>query len=605
VTSSDVCEESALSGSLAIIDEILSKRPDLSADQVRALIEEKKRELPNFLSDEGAARLVAEELLIKTSGMQLGRMRIKDLVNGLNDVAISGRILAAWAPQTFQRKDGSSGKVMRLIIVDKSGRVRCALWDRHVEIASKGNLQGGIIRIGHAYTRQGLAGDVEIHAGDRSIVELNPQEMPTTDFPEFQELFSSIKEIPSESNQVSVIGVVQVEPRRHSFTKDDRVGSVLNTIIADQSGRIPLVAWNDRAEDLQDLKRGDILQIVNARTKLNQNAQPELHVETRSLVSVLHQPLDYLKLPAEQQTCKIADLNTQNPLADLIVAVISKSEIREIKRATGEMLKVSSILVGDDTGMITLSLWDDKADLAKNIFEGDTIRLRGVSVRERLGELQLNLGKSGELEKSNVVQKLIPPTRVDALAMTKGLVTVEGIVIDQHMIRQVSTEKGETINVTSFTLKEDTGSTRVTLWRDHASLANQLMPSRRLRVTGVRIRPGLNGQMELSSIPLTRVSILPAPIEKPAWEDIRKIISLEAGLATWIKGQVVNVGNDKIKIDDGTGVIDVLLDESSSDQITNVLEEAVGKELEIYGIAEKIDENKFIFKATRALSTSK
>ena len=105
---------------MTIIDEILSKRPDLSADQVRALVEEKKKELPNFLSDEGAARLVAEELLIKTSGTRLGRMQIKDLVNGLNDVAISGRILAAWTPQTFQRRDGSPGKVMRLIIVDKS-----------------------------------------------------------------------------------------------------------------------------------------------------------------------------------------------------------------------------------------------------------------------------------------------------------------------------------------------------------------------------------------------------------------------------------------------------------------------------------------------------
>jgi replication factor A1 len=591
---------------LAIIDEILSKRPDLSADQVRALIEEKKRELPNFLSDEGAARLVAEELLIKTSGTQLGRMQIKDLVNGLNDVAISGRVLAAWAPQTFQRRDGSSGKVMRLIIVDKSGRVHCALWDKHVEVVSKSNLQGGIIRISHAYTRQGLAGDVEAHAGDRSSVEVNPQEMPTTDFPEFKEFFKSINEIPGEINQVSVVGVVQVEPRRHSFAKDDRVGTVLNTIIADQSGKIPLVAWNDRAEDLRDLKRGDILQIVNARTRLNQNSNLELHVETRSLVSVLHQPPDYLKLPPEQQTSKITDLTTQSSLVDLIVSIISKGESREIKRSTGELLRVSSILVGDDTGMLTLSLWDDKADLVKDFIEDDVLRLRGVSVRERLGDLQLNLGKSGELEKVHGVQKLTPPTsRIDTLSTAKGLLTVEGTVIDQPVIRQVSTEKGETINVTSFTLKGETGSTRVTLWRDHASLAKELTPNCKLRLTGVRLRSGLNGQMELNSIPLTKISVLLAPIERPAWEDIRKIISLEAGLATWIKGQVVEAGDHKIRIDDGTGVTDIMWDESLSDQITVILEGIVGKELEIFGTAEKIDENKLIFKATKVLSTTK
>jgi replication factor A1 len=505
-------EASGLSAFFAIIDEILSKRPDLSADQVRALIEEKKRELPNFLSDEGAARLVAEELLIKTRGVQLGRMRIKDLVNGLNDVAISGRILAAWAPQTFQRRDGRLGRVMRLIIVDRSGRARCALWDRHVETVSKGDLQGGIIRIDHAYTRQGLAGDVEVHAGDRSIVEVNPQEMPTTDFPEFREMFVSINEIPNESNQINVVGMVQVEPRHHSFTKNDRVGTVLNTIVADQSGQIPLVAWNERADDLRDLKRGDILQVVNARTKLNQNAKPELHVESRSVVSVLHQPPDNFKMPTEQLTAKITDLTTQNSPVDLIVTVISKGQIREVKRPTGETLRVSSILVGDDTGIITLTLWDDKADSVSSLVEGDSLRLHGASVRERLGELQLNLGTSGELEKVDHVQKLIPPTRVQALETVKSLVTVEGTVIDQPVVRQVSTEKGETINVTSFTLKEETGSVRITLWRDLANLANKLMPNCRLRVTGVRIRPGLNGQMELSSIPLTKISILPDSI---------------------------------------------------------------------------------------------
>ena len=587
---------------MAIIDEILSKRPDLSADQVRALVEEKKRELPNFLSDEGAARLVAEELLIKTSGVQLGRMQIKDLVNGLNDVAISGRILAAWPPQTFQRRDGSLGKVMRLIIVDRSGRARCALWDRHVATVSKDNLQGGIIRIGHAYTRQGLAGDVEVHAGDRSIVEINPQEMPTTDFPEFREMFMSISEIPSESNQVNVVGVVQVEPRHHSFTKNDRVGTVLNTIVADQSGSIPLVAWNEKAEDLRDLKRGDILQIVNARTRLNQNAKPEVHVESRSLVSVLHQPPDNLKMPTEQLTAKIADLTTQSSLIDLIVTVISKGEIREIKRPAGEILRVSSILVGDETGMITLTLWDKKADSVTNLNEGDAVRLRGASVRERLGELQLSLGTSGELEKIDLVQKLIAPTRICTLATVKSLVAVEGAVIDQPVIRQVSTEKGETINVASFTLKEETGSIRITLWRDHANLANKLLPNLRVRVTGVRIRPGLNGQMELSSIPLTKITILPSPVEKPAWEDIRKIISLEAGLTTWIKGQVVKAENRKIQIDDGTGVVDVLWDEGSSEQIATILDKDVGRELEIYGVAEKIDENKLIFKATKFLA---
>ena len=546
---------------------------------------------------------MAEELLIKTRGTQLGRMQVKDLVNGLNDVTISGRVLTAWPPQTFQRRDGTVGRVMRMIIVDRSGKVRCALWDRHVETVSHSKLQGGIVRIGHAYTRQGLAGDTEVHAGDRSAVEINPPEMPTADFPEFSELFTSIGEIPSESNQINVVGVIQVEPRHHSFAKEERVGAVLNTIIADQSGRMPLVAWNERAEELRDLKKGDILQIVNARTRLNQNSKPELHVESRSQVTLLQQPPIYLKLPSEQ-TYRIADLTTETPFVDLTVSIAAKGEHREIKRPTGETIRFSSILVGDETGMLTLSLWDDKADLVGELREGDVIRLHGVSVREKLGELRLSLGRSGELQKVNAVQRLAAPTKVSSLATVKGLVTVEGTVADQPVIRQVSTEKGETIEVASFTLKEETGSTRVTFWRDQVSLAKELRPNCRLRITGVRVRPGLNGQMELSSVPVTTVSILSTPIEKPAWEDIRKIISLEAGLETWIKGQVVESGDRKLKIDDGTGVTDVAWDDNVSNQIGN-MSEVIGKELEIYGFVQKIDENRLIFKASKVLFTDK
>jgi ssDNA-binding replication factor A large subunit len=260
--------------------------------------------------------------------------------------------------------------------------------------------------------------------------------------------------------------------------------------------------------------------------------------------------------------------------------------------------------VGDETGMLTLSLWDDKADLVGELREGDVIRLHGVSVREKLGELRLSLGRSGELEKVNAVLRLVAPTRVSSLATVKGLVTVEGTVADQPVIRQVSTEKGETIEVASFTLKEETGSTRVTFWRDQVSLARELRPNCRLRITGVRVRPGLNGQMELSSVPVTTVSILSTPIEKPAWEDIRKIISLEAGLKTWIKGQVVESGDRKLKIDDGTGVTDVAWDDNISNQIGN-MSEVIGKELEIYGSVQKIDENKLIFKAAKVLITDK
>jgi len=575
-------------------------------------------------------------------------MRVKDLVPGLNDVTVSGRILLTWPAQDFQRKDGTHGRVMRAILVDKTERVRCAIWDRHVDVLlHAGQLQGQVIRIGHAYTRQGLGGDTEVHAGDRSTIEVNPVDMPDLDLPEFGELFTPIGKLAVGANQVNAIGIVQNAPRFYSFTKEDRAGSVLRTIIADDSGRVPLVAWNERAEELRDLKSEAIVQALNARVRLDRNGATELHVESRSQIQVLETAPPFLKLPVIK-TCKIAELSP-NTAVNLTAAIFNIGSPQEIKRPSGEVTKVSRLLVSDNTGIVSVSLWDDKADLASGLKEGDTVEIAGASVRERQGEIMLSVGKSGRLQ--TIETKLEPAkeaTKLRSLQQSKGLAIVEGTVADAPVVRQVVTERGENVDLASFTLRDDTAATRVTFWRDQAAIATKLRTGTRLRILGVRVRTGLNGNYELSSIPLTRLEFLEErEKDKPAWEDIRHVIALEPGLRTWIKGVVLEfldeakisflcescgseigfvqgqpkcekcgtprsgrvVLSTRLRLDDGTGVVTVLAARADADKLTILERNAVvnqmlqrnltelvlergqllnliGKEVEIHGMAQ-------------------
>jgi ssDNA-binding replication factor A large subunit len=471
-------------------------------------------------------------------------MRVKDLVPGLNDVTISGRILLTWPPQDFQRKDGTPGRVMRIILADKSERVRCAIWDRHVDVLSRvGELQGRILRVGHAYTRQGLAGDTEVHAGERSSIEVDPEDMPQSDLPEFGELFTPLAKLAGGANQVNAIGIVQSEPRLYNFAKEERTGSVLRAFIGDESGSIPLVAWNERAEELRDLKSGAIIQALNARVRLDRNGAPEVHVESRSQVQVLKTAPPYLKLPVTK-TCKIAELGARGSVS-LTVSVLTVGGLQEIKRPSGEV-KVTRLLVSDETGIVSLSLWDDKADIATSLHEGDTVEIMGASVRERQGEIMLSLGRSGKLQKSSA--KLAPVknvTKLKALQQSKGLVIVEGNVADTPVARQVVTERGENIDLVSLTLRDDTAACRVTFWRDQAADALKLKPGARVRIQGIRVRTGLSGDFELSSIPLSRLEILEEnEKDRPAWEDIRHVIALEPELRTWVKGVILDLLDD-------------------------------------------------------------
>jgi len=493
-----------------IVDEILAKRGDLTANQIRELIEEKKKEGRGLLSDEGAARLVAEELLIQTLGTELGRMQVKNLVSGLNDVTLSGLILLAWPPQQFQRRDGTSGRVMRIILVDRSGKTRCALWDRHVDVAERaGNLQGRILRIGHAYTRQGLTGEAEVHAGDRSSVEIDPQGLQMSEFPEFKELFTKIGDLGQQDNSINVVGIVQADPRTYKFGSDERPGSVLRSSLADESGAVPIVVWNERAEGLQELKIGDILQIINCRTRIDNNGKLEVHVESRSQVTKLNSPPDYLKHPISSRYA-ISTISNQTASIDISVFILAKGRIQEIKRTTGETMKLSTLLVADETGVIQLSLWDDKAAIFSQFNEGDFLQLRNATVTEWSGNLRLNLGKSGEIEKIEKKNPISTPsiTALNSLHSAKALLIVEGLIVDSPTIRQVTTEKESNVNVASFTLKDDTGSARVTLWREHAGYASNLHAGQRVKLTGLRAQAGLSGQPELSSIQLTKIEVI-------------------------------------------------------------------------------------------------
>jgi replication factor A1 len=572
-------------------------------------------------------------------------MQVKDLVPGLNDVTISGRVLMTWPPQNFQRKDGTPGRVMRLTLVDKSQRVRCAIWDRHVDVLTRlGELQGKVIRIGHAYTRQGLAGDTEVHAGERSSIQVDPGDLPPTDLPEFGELFTPLAKLAVGLNQVNAVGVVQAEPRYYSFTKEDKTGSVLRILAADESGTIPFVAWNERAEELRQLKIGNILQALNGRVRVDRNGSPELHIESRSQTQILESPPSYFKPPAAAVAgaCKIGEVGSQSTV-DLTVSVLSVGLPQEIKRPTGEAVKLARLLVGDDSGMISLSLWDDKAEQAQELREGDTIELNGVAVRQRQGVPMLSLGKSGKMQKTDSKVTVKGNTKLNTLQQAKGLITVEGTVADTPLARQVVTERGETIDLASFTLRDDTTACRATFWREQASQVMKLRTGARVRIQGMRVRTGLNGEFELSSIPLSRLQTLDQDAkDKPAWEDIRHVIALEPGLRTWVKGVILEVldtpnisllcetcGSElgftgdqltcekcaqprqgkltlstNLRLDDGTGVVDVRLSQTDvsnlpifnrteieqsiknhSPQPTGLSSVLVGKEVEVNGTA--------------------
>jgi replication factor A1 len=93
---------------------------------------------------------------------------------------------------------------------------------------------------------------------------------------------------------------------------------------------------------------------------------------------------------------KVGELTPQSRAVNVTAKVVSKSEIREIPMGRdGAAHKVSDALVGDETGVVYLTLWDDNIT---KVNDGDTIRVENGYVTLFKGNIRLNIGKYGKLE---------------------------------------------------------------------------------------------------------------------------------------------------------------------------------------------------------------
>ncbi len=92
---------------------------------------------------------------------------------------------------------------------------------------------------------------------------------------------------------------------------------------------------------------------------------------------------------------KINELRDGMRRVDIEAKVIQKSETREVRaRYTDETYRVADATIEDETGTITLTLWNEQID---QIDVGDRVKIENGYIKSYQGELQLNSGKYGTL----------------------------------------------------------------------------------------------------------------------------------------------------------------------------------------------------------------
>ncbi len=364
-----------------MIEQILATHPEISREQILERLDREKTKTGSFISDDVLLRMIAAEFGVEVSKeARTLTLSIRDLIPGLNDVTVVGRVVAVFPSKTFEAN--KSGKVASLLIADENSILRIVLWNDKTEVMESGKVKvGHIIRFSHGYTKEDYSGRVELHIRKRSEIEINPKDVEAKDYPTISKFVTKIGEITQshKNKRANITGTVKKLFPISTFTRRDSTsGKVMRFIFADETGEIPVVVWNEKVDELEEtLRKGVKLQLVNAKVKKTISKGLEIHVNSQTYVEAIK---------STERFSKIADLREGLQHVNVKGAVATKQMLRNVKTSKAELVKLAVFEVKDETGKIWVSAWRKHADTVSNLKVGDKVTIKNAYVKKGFGE---------------------------------------------------------------------------------------------------------------------------------------------------------------------------------------------------------------------------
>ena len=322
----------------------------------------------------------------------------------INDVTLIGIVTKIQDTIQFDRQDGTKGFVKSIEITDDTGSIRVTLWGDDTKLkVTKGDIlkvMGGNIEYDD-YATSGY----RVNTNWNTELRVNPE--GNEDLAEgLNEIASklgtiTIREVQDhedDGEEVDIIGRLITLNDSHSFQRDDgSTGFVRSGDIADSTGKVRISFWDEKAEASYGI--GKAYQIENARTRLGMY-EVELNVGKTTRVIELSDA-ESSDLPSfeelEEQiyeTKKIFDIEEDDMNIKVVARILEIEDTREFERQDGTKGLVRNMTIGDDSGFIAVTLWDDKTNLPYDINEAIKIQNPRVNYNDLSNRVELSIGNS-------------------------------------------------------------------------------------------------------------------------------------------------------------------------------------------------------------------
>jgi replication factor A1 len=278
-----------------------------------------------------------------------------------------------------------------------------------------------------------------------------------------------------------------------TFERDgeDDEGRVVNVEAADESGAVRLAFWDEQAQAVADgeLETGTVLR-VKGRPKDGYNGL-EVSVDEAQPDEDADIDVDLGgETTVDSLTMGQSDVNLRG-------LVLDTDSVRTFDRDDGSEGRVANLALGDETGRVRVTLWDEMTERVAELSAGTAVEVIDGYVRERDDALELHVGESGAVEEIDGTVEFQPDATPIGDVEIGQTVDLAGVVRSADPTRTFDRDDGSEGQVRNVRIQDATGDIRVALWGEKADA--EIAPGDEVLAADVEIQDGWQDDLEASA----------------------------------------------------------------------------------------------------------
>jgi len=309
-------------------------------------------------------------------------------VHDPGSVNLVGVVVDKYPASTFTRRDGSMGKVARLVLVEGGGQINVVLWDDKVD--ELGDIEiGARLRLTNASARMRDDGGPEVHLSWTTAFEVMEvgvePEQPVSPWTKVADLRAGMRGV-NVAARVGLIGGAREFRRR-----DGTPGKVASVLLEDDSGSVRLNLWGDDVDLLKEMKVGDVVAVENGYTRMGLGAVG-LNFGQNGRLIINPDNVEVSAPDAVQRLIEIQELREGQTNISVQGRLLEAPQVREVETARGPA-RVASFRLDDGTGEARVSVWRNLIEEVEGLMPGTVVRIENCNVRPPFdGLLQVSSG---------------------------------------------------------------------------------------------------------------------------------------------------------------------------------------------------------------------